>query len=157
MRKKLFAAVTSIILSAEAFTFTAFADESATTSSTTSSAGCSTSYIVMMALLLVIMYFILIRPQKKKEKETKNLQESVQVGDEIVTIGGIVGMVVKTGTDNVVIETGGEKYKIRIKKWAISENITVKEKVEAETAKIKAEKKPLFGKKKKDSDDFSEN
>ena len=162
MKKKIIAAVASILFSAQALTMTAFADGTASSGSSNSTAasgaGCSTSYIIMMVVLLIVMYFLLIRPQKKKEKETKNLQDSVQVGDEIVTIGGIVGIVVKKGNDNVVIETGGDKHKIRIKKWAISENVTVKEKMEAETAKTKAEKKSLFGKKKdKDSDENSEN
>ena len=87
--------------------------------------------IVYIVAMLAIFYFLLIRPQKKKEKEARLMMEALRVGDKIVTIGGIVGIVVKTGNDNIVIETGGDKHKIRIKKWAISENVTVKEKMEA--------------------------
>ena len=64
-----------------------------------------------------------------------------QIGDEIVTIGGIVGMVVRKGDDNVVIETGGERNKLRIKLWAISENTTSHERTAAEKEASKAEKK----------------
>ena len=69
------------------------------------------------------------------------MQDSIQVGDEIVTIGGIVGMVVRKGDDNVVIETGGERNKLRIKLWAVSENTTAKEKAAAAKSDAKAEKK----------------
>ena len=61
------------------------------------------------------------------------------VGDEVVTGGGIVGIVVRTGGDTVVIETGGERHKLRIKTWAISENVTATERYkEAKAAKSNA-------------------
>lgn len=115
---------------------TAFA-EGDTASATASAGGSMTGMLISMGLVLVVMYFLLIRPQKKKEKETKSMQDTVQVGDEIVTYGGIVGIVVRRGEDNVVIETGGEKNKIRIKTWAISENTTAKEKMLAEEKAMK--------------------
>lgn len=81
---------------------------------------------VPFLLLIVVMYFIIIRPQKKKEKKEAELRNSIQVGDEVVTAGGIVGIVfsIKEDSDNknnstVVIETGGDRSKIRVKKWAI--------------------------------------
>lgn len=81
---------------------------------------------VPFLLLIVVMYFIIIRPQKKKEKKEAELRSSIQVGDEVVTAGGIVGIVfsIKEDPDNknnstVVIETGGDRSKIRVKKWAI--------------------------------------
>lgn len=88
------------------------------------------SLIVPLALMLIIFYFFLIRPQKKKEKETKNMRDSLQIGDEVTTIGGITGIVVRKSEDSVVIETGGEKNKIRVKTWAISENATSHDDVE---------------------------
>lgn len=108
---------------------TAFAEGD--TASTGSAAGSGSMMIVSMIVLLVLMYFILVRPQKKKEKEAKAMQEAIQIGDEIVTIGGIVGLVVRKGDDNVVIETGGEKNKMRIKLWAISENTSALERAKA--------------------------
>ena len=81
--------------------------------------------ILSMVLLFVIMYFMLIRPQKKREKEVQNMRSSIEVGDEIVTSGGIVGRVVSIREDNVVIETGNDRSKIRVMRWAIQSNNTI--------------------------------
>ena len=64
--------------------------------------------------------------REKKEKEQKALKESIQIGDEVTTIGGIMGIVVRKDNEHecVVIETGGGRSKIRVKLWAISENLT---------------------------------
>ena len=83
-----------------------------------------------LILMFVIMYFILIRPQKMKDKETQKMRQNVQVGDEITTIGGIIGLVVSLKEDNVVIETAGERNKIRIKRWAIQSNATIHDDLE---------------------------
>ncbi len=83
------------------------------------------SSLVIMVLVFVMMYFIMIRPQKKKEKEAKEMRDNLQIGDEVTTIGGITGIIVRKGDDTVVIETGGDRSKIRVKLWAISENVTV--------------------------------
>ena len=76
-----------------------------------------TSFVPLI-LIFVVFYFILIRPQRKKDKETQKMRSNVQVGDEIVTIGGVIGIVVSLKEDTVVIETAGERNKIRIKRWA---------------------------------------
>ena len=83
-----------------------------------------------LVLIFVLMYFILIRTKKKKDKETQKMRNSIQVGDEIITIGGIIGIVISLKEDNVVIETAGERNKIRIKRWAIQSNETVHDDVE---------------------------
>lgn len=83
-----------------------------------------------LVLIFVLMYFILIRPQKKKDKETQKMRNNIQVGDEIITIGGIIGIVISLKEDNVVIETAGERNKIRIKRWAIQTNETVHDDLE---------------------------
>ena len=62
--------------------------------------------------------------QQKREKEAQAMREAVAVGDEVCTAGGIVGIVLKVEEDTVVLETGAERNRIRIKKWAIHENIT---------------------------------
>ena len=80
---------------------------------------------VMFAILMALMYFIMIRPQRKKEKEAKAMRDSLQIGDEVTTIGGITGIIVRKTEDTVVIETGGDRSKIRVKIWAISENATI--------------------------------
>ena len=73
------------------------------------------STVLPLVLMVVVFYFLLIRPQKKKEKETQRMRNSIQVGDEIVTAGGIVGLVVSIKEDTVVIETGNDRSKVRIK------------------------------------------
>lgn len=88
-------------------------------------------------------------------KEAKAMQSSLQVGDEIVTIGGIVGLVVQVNEDNIVIETTGNRNKIRLKNWAVQENLTMTENAKRkQEAQIAAAKEKRAGKKKKkDSDD----
>ena len=94
--------------------------------------GMSTLYMLFSTgLLLVVFYFFIIRPQKKKEKEQKAMKDSLQIGDEVTTIGGITGIVIRINRnsqnpheDTVVIETGGDRNKVRVKMWAISENAT---------------------------------
>ena len=88
--------------------------------------------IVMMAALFAVMYFVMIRPQKKKQKEEQNMRDSIQVGDEITTIGGIMGRVVTVKEDSIIIETGADRNKMKITRWAVSTNNTATEKAEAE-------------------------
>lgn len=75
--------------------------------------------IILFAVLILAMYFIMIRPQKKREKEQKMMREALAVGDEIVTIGGISGTVVAIREDSVVIESGSDRDKVKVMKWAI--------------------------------------
>ncbi len=86
-------------------------------------AGTGNSYVSMILPLLFlfgIMYFLMIRPQKKREKAEQQMRNSIEVGDEITTIGGIIGKVVSVKDDNtLVIETGGDKTKLKFHKWAI--------------------------------------
>lgn len=127
---------------------TVFAEETTTDSDSSSSS--MMPMIILLVLIFALMYFLMIRPQRKKEKETKNMQSNIQIGDEIVTIGGIVGMVIRKGEDNVVIETGGEKNKMRIKLWAISENTSDIERTKAAQAEKKNQAAALVAGKLKD-------
>ncbi|WP_295093139.1 preprotein translocase subunit YajC [Ruminococcus sp.] len=96
------------------------------------------SMLIPLAIMFALLYFVAIRPQKKRDKELKEMQESLQVGDEVVTGGGIVGIVVSVGEDTVVIETGGAKHKLRIKNWAITENVTAAERIKEAKASGKS-------------------
>ena len=78
-----------------------------------------------LVLIVVLMYFILIRPQRKKQKEEQKMRNSLRVGDEITTIGGICGRVVNVKEDGLIIETGADRNKMSIKKWAIQSVDTV--------------------------------
>ena len=94
-----------------------------------------TSGLSMLAMLgiyavfIVALYFIFFRPQSKKKKKEAEMRKNAQVGDEITTIGGICGRIiaVKDETDSVVIETGSDKAKLRVKRWAIGSVDTVHE------------------------------
>ena len=101
-----------------------------------------------IALMIGIMYFIIIRPQKKREKAVQEMRSKVEVGDSILTVGGIIGIVVKINDDSFVIETSADRTKIRIAKMAIQINNTANE------AQIKARQEAL-DKKKQDSKEKS--
>lgn len=88
--------------------------------------------IILLVVMAVAMYFLMIRPQKKKEKETQELRDSIQIGDEITTIGGIMGRVVTVKDDSIVIETGADRVKMRFQRWAIQTNDTANARMEAE-------------------------
>ena len=75
--------------------------------------------IIMIALLFVAMYFFMIRPQKKQEKETNDMRNNLQVGDEITTIGGIIGKIISIKDETILIETSKDKTKIRLLKTAV--------------------------------------
>ena len=80
---------------------------------------------IPLALILVFFYFFIIRPQRKQDKKDAQMRNELEIGDEVVTNGGIVGIVFSVKDDTVVIETGGDRSKIRVMKWAIAKNLTV--------------------------------
>ena len=75
--------------------------------------------ILIMVVVLVGMYFLVLRPQKKQEKEINDMRNNLKVGDEITTIGGIIGKIVSIKEETVMIETGHDRTKIRILKSAV--------------------------------------
>ncbi len=81
-------------------------------------------------VVVIVFYFVLIRPQQKKDKKDKAMRESLDIGDEIITAGGIIGLVVSIKDDTLVIETGSDRSKLRIAKWAVAQNISDKEEKE---------------------------
>lgn len=78
------------------------------------------SGLLVPFVFVVIFYFILIRPQQKREKSLKEMRESLKVGNEVVTIGGIVGKIVNVSEEFVTIEVGTEKVKLVFEKWGIA-------------------------------------
>ena len=75
--------------------------------------------ILMIAVFGVVMYFFMYRPQKKQEKEVNNMRNNLQVGDEITTIGGIIGKIVSIKEETIMIETGHDRTKIRLLRSAV--------------------------------------
>ncbi len=75
--------------------------------------------ILIIVVMFVALYFFMIRPQKKQEKEVNNMRNNLQVGDEITTIGGIIGKIVSIKEETVMIETGHDRTKLRILRSAV--------------------------------------
>lgn len=118
-----------------------------------------TSMIIMMVVLVAVMYFLMIRPQKKRQKEEQEMRASLEIGDEIVTIGGIVGKVVTIRENDIVIETGSDRNKMKIERWAVNTNKTKVEQhqKEVEAAREAAKAKKAEKKSKKDVVDETKN
>lgn len=76
-----------------------------TTSATTSTASLVTQFAAF-GVIIILLYFMMIRPQRKREKETKAMISALKVGDKVVTIGGIMGKVIRLKDDYVIMETG---------------------------------------------------
>lgn len=81
--------------------------------------------LAIYALIFAALYFFMIRPQKKKQKEEKKMRENLQVGDEIVTIGGVYGRVIALKEDTIVIESQSDHSKLTFARWALQQNLTV--------------------------------
>ena len=78
------------------------------------------SWIVMLVLMFALLYFFMIRPENKRNKEAENLRNSLAVGEEITTIGGMTGTVCAVKENTIVFETGADRVRIEITKWAVS-------------------------------------
>ena len=76
--------------------------------------------IIMIVLLFAVFYFFLIRPENKKKKQLQQMRSALQVGDQITTIGGMVGKVVSIKDDMITFETGEDRVRIQVMRWAIS-------------------------------------
>lgn len=101
--------------------------------------------LVFIGFLVLFMYFVMFRPQRKADKQINEMRRNIQIGDEIITRGGIIGIVVRKTEDTLVIETGGDRNKIRIQLGAVVENITVREMLQASQAEKKPKKKESEG------------
>lgn len=104
--------------------------------------------IIMLVVMVAIFYFMLIRPENKRKKEAEQTRNSVKVGDQVTTIGGIIGTVVSVKDDKFVMETSADQVRIEFSKWAISSNDTAAAAAQEEArkaqearAKAKAAKK----------------
>ena len=86
----------------------------------TGAAGGGMSMIVMILAMIAIFYFLLIRPENKKKKAAAQMRSSLAVGDQITTIGGIVGTICAVKEDTIVIETSADRVRIEFTKWAVS-------------------------------------
>ena len=93
---------------------------------------------IYFGVIIVVMYFLMIRPQRKRTKEEQQMRDNIQIGDEITTIGGIMGRVVTVKEDSLIIESGADRNKIKITRTAVGINNTANEKLAAEREAAKA-------------------
>ena len=93
--------------------------------------------IIMLVIMFAIFYFLIIRPENKRKKKTEEMRGSLSIGDEITTIGGIVGKIVQVTEDTITFETGEDRVRIQTKKWAVSTTA----KMEAAEAEAKNKKR----------------
>ena len=82
--------------------------------------GSMLSMILPFVLLIAVFYFLLIRPENKKKKAAAKMRSELAVGDEITTIGGIVGTICAVKEESIVIETSADRVRVEFAKWAIS-------------------------------------
>ena len=90
--------------------------------------------LILMALMFAMLYFFMIRPENKRKKEAQQMRDSLKVGDNITTIGGIIGDIVSIKDNSIVIETTTDRVRVEFAKFAVSTNNTA----EKEAAKQKA-------------------
>jgi len=100
-------------------------------------AGGSGSMIFMLVAMFAIFYFMIIRPENKRKKKTEEMRSNIKNGTKITTIGGIYGEVVQVTEDTITFETGEDRVRIQVKKWAISTT----DEMEAAEAEAKNRKK----------------
>ena len=91
------------------------------------STGAGYSSIIMLVVMIAVFYFFMIRPENKKRKKLEEMRNELGVGDRITTIGGIVGKIVDISGDLITFETGEDRVRIQVTKWAISTNNIQKE------------------------------
>ncbi len=99
--------------------------------------GSMLTLMLPLVLMFVLMYFIMIRPENKRKKKAEEMRNSLSLGEEITTIGGITGKIVQVTEDTITFETGEDRVRLQVKKWAISTTA----KMEAEEAASKKRKK----------------
>ena len=75
---------------------------------------------ILIIAMCALMYFLMIRPESKRKKEAQNMRDSLAVGDEITTIGGITGTICAVKENTIVIESGADRVRLELTKWAVS-------------------------------------
>ncbi len=118
------------------------------TSTDATAGGMST--ILMLVVLFGVFYFFMIRPENKRKKEAEAMRNALKVGDNITTIGGVIGDVVSVKDDSFVVETSSDRVRVEFAKFALSTNNTAeKEAAKKKAAALAARKEAKEAKKKK--------
>ena len=99
------------------------------------------SLLIPLVLMSALMYFLMIRPENKRKKQAEEMRNSLKKGDQITTIGGIVGKIVQVTDENIIIETSDDRVRMELTKWAVSTNNS-NPPADAKKAKKTAEEEP---------------
>lgn len=111
------------------------------------------SFVVMLVVMVAMMYFMIIRPEKKRKKEEEALRNALQIGDKIITIGGICGKIVEIDGDNLVIETSKDRVRMELKKFSVMTNETAVEKAKQARVEAQAAARERAAQKKREKED----
>ena len=109
--------------------------------------------IIMIVLMVAIFYFLLIRPENKRKKAMDQMRSALKKGDKIVTIGGIMGTIVRVTDESIVIETSEDRVRMELAKWAVQTNNTAQEKAQKARAEAQAAAKARAEEKKKEKEE----
>jgi len=74
----------------------------------------------MIAVMFALLYFMMIRPENKRKKEAQAMRDSLAIGDEITTIGGVTGTICQVKENTIVLESGADRVRVEFTKWAVS-------------------------------------
>lgn len=103
-----------------------FLTEGATSSEAAQQGGLAAMLpLLMLVGMFVLMYFIMIRPNKKRQKAEEKMRNTLAIGDEIVTISGVFCKIVALKDDSLIVESGPDRNKMRIARWAVQQNLTI--------------------------------
>ncbi|MBD5154125.1 MAG: preprotein translocase subunit YajC [Oscillibacter sp.] len=80
------------------------------------------SLLIPLVVMIALMYFLMIRPENKRKKQADEMRSNLKKGDQITTIGGIVGKIVQVTDENIIIETSDDRVRMELTKWAVSTN-----------------------------------
>lgn len=82
--------------------------------------GDMTYTLIMIIVLIAVFYLFMIRPESKRKKQQDEMRSNLRKGDQITTIGGVIGRIVKVDEDSIVIETSEDRVRMEFAKWAVS-------------------------------------
>ena len=98
--------------------------------------------LIMLVAMIALVYFMMIRPENKRKKEAEAMRNSLKKGDQITTIGGIVGKIVQVQDETIIIETSEDRVRMELTKWAVSTNNSQQPEPDKKGKKAKTEEEP---------------
>ena len=117
------------------------------TNSGTNGSASLLSMLLPFVILIAVFYFLLIRPENKKKKAAAKMRSELAVGDEITTIGGVVGTICQVKEDTIIIETSADRVRVEFAKFAVSSNNTAEKEAAKQKAAMAAARKEKKAKK----------